>query len=475
MVRNPPRRRRRSRTRTVLASGGAVRLARPVAPPVQDGGRASRTSTRRARRPWRSVNSPCEKVPKMTSLGFAPTAAKSWTEPLVVSTCAPSGTTPPGVSGDGGRGARGADEDLSRDLAGGRIDALHRRRDRDGALRAGELRRERDVPAVAHHLADRARCVRILAQHVGPVRAVAVVVDQHLHARVMARPREQAVHERRGVGAPERPLSEHHRLRGELAIELLEVTVIGELRVEVGADPVDVLRAGPVGARAVGGRLGVARRLRHPEERDRDDRQLVASRPPADGRQAEAAQLRVDPRDRAAAHDQHGPLPRPPEHRGRVARPARAPIGGVRAIRIPVAVHLRHEPDIRRPELIDLGVEAQQVGVPVAMRYRARGDDLLMQRAGGDREHRSRAHGLRAFERPSGAPTPLHELLPHGSVLAGGAGPPLARVRAPETGVHLARRRCKLLGDGGCRRATDGQRHGDCQQRKAKLDDRRAC
>src|SRR5437660_5474213 len=94
-------------------------------------------------------------------------------------------------------------------------------------------------PAAAQLLRERAPCTRVALQAERPGAVVALVVDQHAHARVRPGPGEQLMHERGIVAAPQRPLPERERLAGELAVEGLEAREVGELRVEVGADPVD--------------------------------------------------------------------------------------------------------------------------------------------------------------------------------------------------------------------------------------------
>ena len=77
-----------------------------------------------------------------------------------------------------------------------------------------------------------------------------LVVDEQPSAPVAASPAEEPVDERRRVVVPWRPLADQERLAAEVPVEAVQALEVGELRVDVGADPVDVAAPGPVRAGA---------------------------------------------------------------------------------------------------------------------------------------------------------------------------------------------------------------------------------
>src|SRR6186997_1949824 len=85
--------------------------------------------------------------------------------------------------------------------------------------------------SVAQQPTQHARGARVVRQAERAVGLLALVVDEHPHQRMRARPGEQARHEAGIVAAPHRPLAEHERLAKALdaRVEALEPGEVGEL------------------------------------------------------------------------------------------------------------------------------------------------------------------------------------------------------------------------------------------------------
>ena len=152
--------------------------------------------------------------------------------------------------------------------------------------------------------------------------------------------------------------------------------------VEVVADDVDVRIARVVRLCAVAGDVGAAVPLRVPD----DGRVPVRGECAAKRRHPEPAQRCGD--TRPAVDGEVDARERLAEHRGRVVGPARTAAVVVRAVRVPVTVHLRERPHVDlTAETRDRLVEGEQERVARAARDLRRRD-----RGRADAEHRPRAH-----------------------------------------------------------------------------------
>ena len=108
--------------------------------------------------------------------------------------------------------------------------------------------------------------VRIALDQERVVGAEALEVDEHVDAVVRLRPLVQPVDEAGVVVVPGRPLADHEGQLLALLVEALEAGEVRVLAVDVGADPVDEVGAGPVGGGPVLADLRRAVRLRAPDE-----------------------------------------------------------------------------------------------------------------------------------------------------------------------------------------------------------------
>jgi peptide/nickel transport system substrate-binding protein len=240
----------------------------------------------------------------------------------------------------------------------------------------------------------------------------AAVVDERPHSPVMARPAEQPTGERAAiVVVPGGVLADDER--PVVAVRVAPVAVEAaegrpdarrcELRVDVGPDPVDVAASRPVVPGSVSANARGTDRLRNPHERHARARQrlrdvsarinrVVVRSGAVDAGHALLGEPSVDRRPASTAHDQHDPPPGVPERARGVAR---APGGAVRverAVRVPVSVHLREQPQVdhlARPG--DQPVQLQDVVITEAAGDPARADQLrLAARCGRDAQDAAR-------------------------------------------------------------------------------------
>src|SRR6202034_24370 len=99
--------------------------------------------------------------------------------------------------------------------------------DRQPLGRVGEEAWCRDL------VADRPNRGRVLREQQLARRAIALVVENHLHALVRVDEVEELIDEAGAVALPHRPLGEHERLAGELVVEPLQPGEVREGAVEI--------------------------------------------------------------------------------------------------------------------------------------------------------------------------------------------------------------------------------------------------
>ena len=125
------------------------------------------------------------------------------------------------------------------------VDCAAGRRQISGVLQV--LGRHRSEALAVEGLVEHVLGARVELEVEGVLLVDAAVVDEHPGAAVLLCPAEQPADERAiGVVVPGRVLADQERQLAVLAVEPVEVLpqrVVGELGIDVGADPIDVLAA----------------------------------------------------------------------------------------------------------------------------------------------------------------------------------------------------------------------------------------